>query len=387
MPGAPIVRRSGRSWRRGAGRNRTGEWEFCRLLPYHLATAPRDRKLWSDRRCLKPATPARDRRNTFTATYPVRVTLVSLADLHAARRVIGDRLVRTPLVPAPSLSALVGVRVSLKLELFQQTGSFKPRGVLNAIQALAPDERSRGVISISAGNHAQALAWAAAAIGVPATVVMPATAVRAKVDATRSYGGEVILTAEDLLATMRQVQEERSLAFVHPFDDPVVIAGAGTLGLEIAEDAPDAALVIAGCGGGGLLSGVAAAMHATLPDARVVGVEPAGADAMRQSLARGEPVRLARTDTIADGLAAPFAGVHTLAHVQAFVQGITIVEDAQILDAMRVLMRLARILPEPAGAAAAAALISGMVEAQPGEHVVVIVSGGNADPERLRLLL
>jgi threonine dehydratase len=315
------------------------------------------------------------------------VTLVSLQDIRAARHVIGNRLVRTPLVPSASLSAQTGARVSLKLELFQHTGSFKPRGVLNAVEALTPDERARGVISISAGNHAQALAWAATAIGVSATIVMPATAVRAKVEATRALGGEVIQTAEDLLATARQVQQDRSLAFVHPFDDPVVIAGAGTLGLEIAEDAPDVGLVIVGCGGGGLLSGVAAAIRAVCPEARVVGVEPTGADAMRQSLAKGEPVRLAKTSTIADGLAAPFAGVHTLAHVQAFVDDIVMVDDAGILDAMRVLMRRARILPEPAGAAATAALLSGLLMTQPGEHVVAVISGGNADPDLLRSLL
>jgi threonine dehydratase len=315
------------------------------------------------------------------------VTLVSLQDVRAARHVIGNRLVRTPLVPFASLSAQTGARVSLKLELFQHTGSFKPRGVLNALEALTPDERARGVISISAGNHAQALAWAATAIGISSTIVMPATAVQAKVDATRALGGEVIQTDEDLLATMRQVQQDRSLTFVHPFDDPVVIAGAGTLGLEIAEDAPDVGLVIVGCGGGGLLSGVAAAIRAVCPRARVVGVEPAGADAMRQSLAKGEPVRLARTHTIADGLAAPFAGVHTLAHVQAFVDDIVIVEDADILDAMRVLMRRVRILPEPAGAAATAALLGGLLMTRPGEQVVAVVSGGNADPDLLRSLL
>ena len=315
------------------------------------------------------------------------MTLVALPELRAARHVIGDRLVRTPLVPSAALSAQTGARVSLKLELFQHTGSFKPRGVLNALETLTPDERARGVVSISAGNHAQALAWAATKIGVSATIVMPATAVQAKVDATRTYGGEVIQTDGDLLSTMRQVQQERGLSFIHPFDDPVVIAGAGTLGLEIAEDAPDVGLVIVGCGGGGLLSGVAAAMHAVCPRARVIGVEPEGADAMRQSLARGEPVRLAKLDTIADGLAAPFAGVHTLAHVRAFVSDMVLVDDADILDAMRVLMRRARILPEPAGAAATAALLDGTLMIEPGEHVVVVVSGGNADPERLRSLL
>ena len=315
------------------------------------------------------------------------MTLVGLPELRAARAVIGDRLVRTPLVPSASLSAQTGARVSLKLELFQHTGSFKPRGVLNALESLSPAERARGVVSISAGNHAQALAWAATAIGIPSTIVMPATAVRAKVDATRAFGGEVIQTDGDLLATMQQVQRERDLSFVHPFDDPVVIAGAGTVGLEIAEDAPDVNLVIAGCGGGGLLSGIAAAMHAVSPRTRVVGVEPTGADAMRQSLAKGEPVRLTTLATIADGLAAPFAGVHTLAHVKAFVSEMVLVDDNEILEAMQVLMKRARILPEPAGAAATAALLDRTVMIQPGEHVVVVVSGGNADPERLRSLL
>jgi threonine dehydratase len=368
--------------RRGAGRNRTGEWEFCRLLPYHLATAPRDSQAnWRD--CLLSSC------RTLVLSYfvPTQTTLVSLADIRSARNVHGDRLVRTPLVASAALSQQTGARVSLKLELFQHTGSFKPRGVLNVLESLAAEERSRGVISISAGNHAQALAWAATAIGVQSTIVMPATAVKAKVDATRAFGGEVIQTAEDLLATMRQVQEERSLVFVHPFDDPVVIAGAGTLGLEIAEDAPDVDMVIAGCGGGGLLSGVAAAMHAVRPHARVFGVEPTGADAMSQSLAKGEPVRLAKIDTIADGLAPPFAGVHTLAHVRAFVSEVVTIDDSEILDAMRVLMKRARILPEPAAAAATAALLDGRFMIRPGEHVVVVVSGGNADPALLRTLL
>lgn len=326
-------------------------------------------------------------RNANTIQDTPSVTLVSGPDILAARRVIGDRLLRTPLVHSVALSEQAGAHVSLKLELFQHTGSFKPRGVLNALEALPPDERSGGVISISAGNHAQALAWAATAIGISSTIVMPATAVPAKVARTRAFGGEVIQTADDLLTTMRQVQQERGLSFVPPFDDPAIIAGAGTLGLEIAEDCPDVALVIAGCGGGGLLSGVAAAMRAACPNARVVGVEPAGADAMRQSLANGKPVRLTTLNTIADGLAAPFAGAHTLAHVQAFVDEMITVTDDDILEAMRFLMGRARILPEPAGAAATAAVLRHSASVQPGQRVVVIVSGGNASPELLRSLL
>jgi len=315
------------------------------------------------------------------------VSLVSLDDILAARRVIGDRLVRTPLVSSPFLSDRTGATVSLKLELFQRTGSFKPRGVLTALDALPREERLHGVISISAGNHAQALAWAATAVGIPSTIVMPATAVQAKVDATRALGGEVIQTAEDLLATMQAIQHERQLAFVHPFDAPPTIAGQGTVGLEIAEDLPDVELVVVGCGGGGLLAGVAAAIKSTQPRARVVGVEPSGASAMSQSLARGEPVRLSRTSSIADGLAAPFAGALTYAHARALVDDIVVLEDSEILEGMRVLMRQARILPEPAGSAATAALLTGRIAVRPGQRVVCVVSGGNADPDLQRRLL
>ena len=297
------------------------------------------------------------------------------------------QLVRTPLVPSGYLAARTGARVSLKLELFQVTGSFKPRGVLNALQDLTPDERRRGVISMSAGNHAQALAWAATAIGVAATIVMPATAVRRKVDATRALGGEVVLTDGNLLATVEQLQREGGQVFLHPFDDHRVIAGQGTVGLEVVEDAPDVELVVVGCGGGGLLAGVAAAVKALHPTARIIGVEPAGADAMHQSLVAGEPVHLARTTTIADGLAAPFAGTRPLHHAQALVDEIVVIEDEEILEGVKVLMQHARILPEPAGAAATAALLSGRLAVQPGAHVVSIVSGGNADPDLLKSLL
>jgi threonine dehydratase len=290
-------------------------------------------------------------------------------------------------VPSGYLAARTGARVSLKLELFQVTGSFKPRGVLNALHAFTPAERDRGVISMSAGNHAQALAWAATAIGVRATIVMPSTAVRRKVDATRALGGEVVLTDGNLLATVQQLQEEQGQVFLHPFDDPRVIAGQGTVGLEIAEDAPDVELVIVGCGGGGLIAGVAAAVRGMHPSARIIGVEPAGADAMRQSLVAGHAVHLDRTATVVDGLAAPFAGTRTFEHVQALVDEIVVIEDEEILDGLKTLMHHARILPEPAGAAATAALLSGRLAIHPGAHLVSIVSGGNADPELLKGML
>jgi threonine dehydratase len=314
-------------------------------------------------------------------------SLVTLEHIRRARGVIAGRLHRTPTVQSTYLSTQVRANVFLKLELFQKTGSFKPRGVLTALSQLDADARARGVISLSAGNHAQALAWGASLLGIRSTIVMPQTAQQSKVDATRAYGGDVLLTADDLLATCQTIQRERNLTLIHPFDDPHVIAGQGTLGLELVEDVPDVDVVVVACGGGGLISGVAAAVKQLRPAARIIGVEPQGASAMTQSLARGSPVRLERLDTIADGLAAPFAGRLNLAHVQAFVDRMLLVSDAEIVSALGVLLERCKIVPEPAGAAALAPLLTGALTSQPDSNVVVIVCGGNIDRARLKSLL
>ena len=313
--------------------------------------------------------------------------LVTLEEITAAREVIAPHLRRTPVMSSRALSERTNSNAWLKLELFQKTGSFKPRGVLNALSGLTSAERAQGVISISAGNHAQALAWGASLMGIRSTIVMPITAVRSKVEATRAYGGEVLQTAEDLLATCLQLQRERALTLVHPFDDRRIIAGAATTGVEIVEDVPDVDVVIVACGGGGLLSGVAAAVKQLKPSVRVIGVEPTGANGMIQSLAKGEAVRLASFSTVADGLAAPFAGVRNLAHVQAFVDEMVEVSDDEILAALRFLMTRNKIVAEPAGAASTAALLSGRLTIPSGACVVVVVSGGNVDLERLKNLL
>jgi threonine dehydratase len=315
------------------------------------------------------------------------MSLVSLADIHAACSAIGSRLHRTPLLSSAYLGGQTGARVRLKLELFQKTGSFKVRGVLNTLASLTDSERALGVISLSAGNHAQALAWGATSLGMRATIVMPQTAVQSKIDATRGYGGEVVLTSANLLDTCFQLQRERGATLVHPFDDLRIIAGAATLGLEIVQDLPEVDTVIVGCGGGGLLSGVAAAVRQLRPSARVIGVEPTGANGMVQSLACGEPVRLTSINTIADGLAAPFTGTHTVAHVQAFVERMVEVEDAEIIAAMRVLMERCKIVAEPAAAAATAAVLTGRIALRPDEHVALVVSGGNIDARRFAGLL
>ena len=314
-------------------------------------------------------------------------SLVSHDRMVAAREVIRGRLHYTPVMSSAYLSDRVGATVHLKLELFQKTGSFKPRGVLNRLANMSDEERRRGLITLSAGNHAQAVAWAAREYGVPATVVMPSRATQAKVDATRGYGGAVLQTDGDLLATALELQRERDLTLVHPFDCPFVIAGQGTLGLEVVEQVPDVETVVVGVGGGGLIAGVAAAVKATRPNARVIGVEPVGAAGMTESLRRGEPVRLDRLDTIADGLAAPFAGRLNYLHVRELVDDMVLVTDDEIIAAIPVLMERCKVMPEPAGAAAVAALLAGKVTLASGSTTVAVVSGGNIDRLRLRQLL
>ncbi len=314
-------------------------------------------------------------------------TLIGLQDVLAAQEIIAGRVHRTPITSSRQLGDLAEVQLYLKLELFQKTGSFKPRGVLNKLASLSAAEKQKGVVTLSAGNHAQALAWGAAQEGVQATVVMPASASPSKIEATRGYGGEVVLTEGSLLDVTLELQRDRDLTLVHPFDDPMIIAGQGTVGLEIVEELPALDAVFVGIGGGGLISGIATAMKARLPDARVIGVEPVGANAMRRSLAAGEPVHLEAIDTIADGLAAPFAGVHTLAHVKARVDEVIELTDAAIAAAMWLLMERCKIVPEPAGAAGLAGLLSGQVSVAPGSTVVCVVSGGNIDQGRLKDLL
>ncbi len=313
--------------------------------------------------------------------------MIELADILAARDRIAGRVHRTPTLSARSLGEPAGVRLHLKAELLQKTGSFKVRGVLNKLLVMDPAERSRGLVSLSAGNHAAALAWGASAVGTKATIVMPATAVPSKIDATRGYGGEVVLTEGDLLNPCLALQKERGLALVHPFDDPLVMAGHGTIGLELLEDLPDLELVLVPVGGGGLLSGIAAAIKGRRPDTWVVGVEPTGADIVYRSLKAGKPVRLeARPKTVADGLAAPFAGEHTQAQIQRDVDEVVLVEDDAILQALKLIMERAKLVPEPAGAAAFAALLAGAVKPQRGAVVACVVSGGNVDPALLKRL-
>ena len=323
-------------------------------------------------------------------------SVVSLDEIRAARDVVAGRLVRTPLLsvdlPAPAGAPASGgasMPVWLKAENLQKTGSFKPRGVLNKLRHLTAEEKRRGLITISAGNHAQALAYAAAVEGLRATVVMPEAASPTKVAATRGYGAEVVLygTTQQALDKMHELRDARGLTLVHPYDDPLVIAGQGTAGLEVLEDLADVDVVVVPVGGGGLISGIAAAVKQSRPSARVIGVEPDGAPTMTEALRAGRPVRLERIATIADGLTAPVAGQHTLAHVQALVDDVVLLSDAEIAEGLRAVLRHAKLVAEPAGAAAVAALLAGRVATPPGARVAAVVSGGNVDLGRLQEVL
>ena len=309
--------------------------------------------------------------------------MIGIQEAHKARAAIAGKVHETPLVGSATLSRLAGRPVHLKLENLQKTGSFKPRGALYNMMQLPEAARRKGVVSISAGNHAQGVAWAARLLSIPAVVVMTASASRTKVDATRGYGAEVILEGDiqQALARLEQVREERGLTYVHPFDDDCTIAGQATVGLEILSQLPEAGEVVVGVGGGGLISGVALAIKSLRPEVRVVGVEPEGAAVMKLSLEQGSPAKMSRFDTIADGLAAPFAGARNFEIVRTHVDEMVLVSDAEIRNAMRLLLSRCKVLAEPAGAAATAAVLEGRVRGR--GPVVAIVSGGNVSPELL----
>jgi threonine dehydratase len=280
-------------------------------------------------------------------------------------------------------------RLYLKAEHLQKTGSFKPRAALARISSLTPDERRRGAITISAGNAGQAYAWAAREAGVPMTVVMPAGAVESKVAACLEYGADVVLHGVhvgEALQRLEELREERNLALVHPYDDPEVLLGNGSCGLEILEDLPDVDVVVIAVGGGGLLGGVTVAVRETRPRIRVYGVEPVGSDCLRQALETGVPVHVTPV-SIADGLNGPIAGVHALSVARRYLEDVVLVDDATILAGMRFAVERLKQVLEPAGAAALAAVLTGAVPIRHGERVAVILSGGNVATERLGELL
>ena len=315
--------------------------------------------------------------------------MLRFADIAEARTRIAGHVHRTPMLSAERIGARGGVRLWLKAELLQKTGSFKVRGALNALRQLTDEERRRGVVGVSAGNHAQALAWAARAVDSPCTVVMPAAAVQAKLDATRGYGATVVQHqwGSAMFDKARELADEHGYQFIHPFDDVRVVAGQGTVGLEILEDLAEAEAIVVPVGGGGLLSGIAVAAKQLKPSLKVFGVEPEGAQALRRSLDAGAVTAIEPPRTIADGLAAPMTTALPFEIAQRYVDDVIVVTDDEIVQAMREILASAKLLAEPAGAAGVAAVIAGKLPVAAGTRVVSVVSGGNVDMGTLKNLL
>jgi len=316
--------------------------------------------------------------------------MLDLAAIRDARERVANRIHKTPTFSSRRLGERAGVRLFLKCENLQKTGSFKVRGALNKLASLSDAERARGVVTVSAGNHAQAMAWAAQSAGVHAVVVMPKTASPTKVEASRGYGAEVVLhgaSGNESFPHALELARDRGLTFVHPFDDERICAGAGTTGLELLEAVNDVDVVVVPIGGGGLISGIAVAIKESNPKIRVYGVEPTGAASTRLSLDSGRAMRLTSMNTIADGLAAPMTGELNYEIVKRYVDDVVVIDDEVIAEGVRQLVASAKLVAEAAGGAAVGALLAHAVPVREGERVVAIVSGGNIDAGKLASII
>lgn len=307
---------------------------------------------------------------------------VSIDEILAARERVSGEILRTPCKRSHAFGDLVGCGLHFKLENMQRTGSFKERGAVNRLSLLTDDERSRGVVTASAGNHAQALAYHAGRLGVEATVVMPETTPLTKISNSRGYGANVVLhgmTFADALEEAYRREKDDNLVLVHAFNDPMIVAGQGTAGLEIIDQLPDVDVVVVPIGGGGLISGIALAIHATNPDVRIVGVEAESAATARASRDAGHIVGHFERDTIADGIAVKKVGEVTYPIIEEHVSDLVTVSEDEIAGAVLLLLEREKTVAEGAGAAGLAALLAGKVDVAPDENAVVVVCGGNID--------
>jgi threonine dehydratase len=308
--------------------------------------------------------------------------MLSVKDVRAARDRVTETTRQTPLEYSYTFSAMTGAEVHLKLELFQRTGSFKLRGATNRIATLSHEERQKGVVTASAGNHAQGVALAATRIGVDSTIVMPEYAPISKVKATRSYGGDVVLYGEDYdeaAERAHEIEREEGRTYVHAFDDDYVMAGQGTIGLEIYDELPEVDTVVVPIGGGGLISGVATALQGLDPSIRVVGVQAEGASSVAKSLAKGERIERDSVETIADGIATRTVGERTFEIIQERVDEVVTVSDSEIAVALTTLLERSKTLAEGAGAVALAAVIEAKFDYADDEVIVPALCGGNID--------
>jgi threonine dehydratase len=304
-----------------------------------------------------------------------------------ARRRVAAHAYHTPLLTSRLLSEQSGFDVRLKAEMFQRTGSYKIRGPLNKFAELTPDERQRGVICSSAGNHAQGVALAASIYGIRAVVVMATNATPSKIDATKAYGAEVVLHGtiwDEANERAKELVAERGLTYIHPFDDLDLIAGQGTLGLEVYEDFPEVDVIVVPIGGGGLISGVSMAVKGLKPSVKIIGVESSGAPGMLESVRADHVVTLPTVDCIIDGLRVKRVGENNFSVVRKFVDEIVTLPDEEIFDALRWIMGHCKLVVEGAAAAPIAALRRGLIKAPAGAKVVCVLSGGNVNLDQLK---
>jgi threonine dehydratase len=320
-------------------------------------------------------------------TTPSASISIAPPEFEGARSRVSAHAYHTPLLTSRLLSERTGFEVRLKAEMFQRTGSYKIRGPLNKLPQLSEEQKRRGVICSSAGNHAQGVALAAAIHGLRAVVVMAANATPSKIAATRAYGAEVVLHGtiwDEANEKMKQLAEEQGFTVIHPFDDLQLIAGQGTVGLEIHDDFPQADVVVVPIGGGGLISGVSMALKSRNPNIRVIGVESSDGPAMKRSIEAGHLVTLDRMDCIIDGLRVKRAGENNFRIVQDYVDEIVTLPDSEIFDAMLWIMSHAKLVVEGAAAAPVAALLHGLIRAKAGSKIVCVLSGGNVNLDQLR---
>ena len=309
--------------------------------------------------------------------------MINITDIQKAYSNISINIHRTPISTSTYLSQKFNSKIFFKQELFQKTGSFKIRGVLNKLSSLNSDQLKNGVISLSSGNHAQAVAYGSKIYNISSTIVMPTYSTKSKIEATKGYGAKVIITDEDLISVVNEIQKETNATLIHPFDDDHIIAGQGTLGLEITEDMPDIDHIFTAIGGGGLISGICIAMKAHNPKIKIIGIEPEGADGMRQSLEKRKPVTLDSINTIADGLSAPFIGKKNFEIVQKHIDQLITVSDKEIIETMWLIFERTKLFVEPSAAAGLAPIIFDKYKLPINSKAMFILCGGNIDKEKL----
>ncbi len=294
---------------------------------------------------------------------------------------ISPYIKRTPIITSNTINKLFDLDVYFKLELFQKTGSFKVRGSINKILNLSKEEKNKGVVAISAGNHAQAVSWACSLFGIRSKIVMPHNASKSKVNATKSYGGDVILTRGNMMDACNEIIDKENLTFIHPFDDYDIIRGQGTVSLEIIEEIKNIDYVFISIGGGGLISGMSHVLKLFNPKIKIYGIEPINSDVMNKSIISGEVETFDtnKSKTIADTLAAPFSGKITLEYVRRFVDDILLVSESEMIDSLKFMIERLKVVPEPAAAACFVPILRKKINLNPKSKCMVIVCGGNID--------